>query len=109
MVQAALFYGAFLDPFSPFDDGCRSTEVSVGRCDVAEALVIAPMVVVLDEGADLDLEVTRQIVVLEQDAVLQCLMPAFDFALRLGMMRGTPDMIHALRTEPLGQIGRDVG
>ena len=42
------------------------------------------VIVVLDEGLDLGLEVAGQEVVLEQDAVLQGLMPAFDLSLGLG-------------------------
>ena len=62
MVQAAVLDGAFLDPFSPFDDCRGATEVGVGRCDVAEALVVTPMVVVLNEGADLGFKIARWIV-----------------------------------------------
>ena len=47
--------------------------------------MIAQMVVVADEVGDLLIEVARQIIVLEQDAVLEGLMPAFDLALDLGM------------------------
>ncbi len=45
------------------------------------------MVVALDEGGYLPFEIIRQEVVLEQDAVLQRLMPALDFA--LGLIFGT--------------------
>lgn len=41
------------------DDGVISVEVDVGRREVAEAFVIATMVVALDKGADAGLEVTR--------------------------------------------------
>ena len=47
--------------------------------------MVAPMIVVLDEGGDLGFEIARQEVVFEQDAVLQRLVPALDLALRLGM------------------------
>jgi hypothetical protein len=43
--------------------------------------MVSAVVVVIDEGIDLNLEIAGQIVVLEQDAVLQRLMPAFDLAL----------------------------
>jgi hypothetical protein len=46
--------------------------------------MIANVIVVLDEGADLPVEVARQVVVVEQDAVLQRLMPALDLPLGLG-------------------------
>jgi hypothetical protein len=74
-----------VDPFSCLQDGLAASEVDVGRCEIAEALVIAPVVVVIDEGADLRFEVARQEVVFEQDAVLQRLVPALDLALGLGM------------------------
>ena len=71
-----MFDGLSLDPFSSFDDGAGPAEVGVGGCHIVEALVIAAMVVVLDERLDLALQVTRQEVVFEQDAVLEGLMPA---------------------------------
>ena len=43
--------------------------------------MVAPVVVVLDEGPDLRLQITRQVVVLQQDAVLQGLVPALDLPL----------------------------
>jgi len=52
-------------------------------------LVIAQMVVVRDEGADLDFEIVREEVVLQQDAVLERLMPALDLSLGHRMMRRT--------------------
>jgi hypothetical protein len=77
------------DPFALFDDGFRPAKVSVGWRDVVEARVIAPVLVMLDEGADLDLKVARQEVVFQKDSVLQGLMPALDLALILGML-GAP-------------------
>ena len=54
------------------------------------------MIVVLDEGLDLPFEIAGQVVVLEQDAVLERLMPALDLALGLGMVGRAADMLHAL-------------
>ena len=51
--------------------------VSVGGCDVVDALGIALVVVMIDDGFDLGLKVTGQEVVFQQDAVLLCLMPPF--------------------------------
>jgi hypothetical protein len=85
--QAALLDGFLLDPPSFFDDGICPAEVSVGRRDIAKALVAAPVVVVLDEVTDGVIEGAWQIVVLEQASVLQGLAPAFDLALRLGAPR----------------------
>ena len=52
VLQASMFDGLSLDPFALFDDGIGPAEVGVGRGDVVEALVVAAMVVVLDEGLD---------------------------------------------------------
>lgn len=43
--------------------------------------MISAMVVVLDKGGDLSFEVLAEEVIFEQDAVLQCLLPAFDLDL----------------------------
>ena len=45
MVQAAVLDRQFFDPFSPFDDGGVAAEVGVGGRNVAEALVVAVVVV----------------------------------------------------------------
>ena len=82
--QAAQFQGFGFDA-SPFlQDGGSAAEAGVGGCDVAEALMASDMVVVVDESADSLLQSAGEIVVLQQDAVLQGLMPALDLALRLG-------------------------
>ena len=59
MVQAAVLDGQFLDHFSPFDDGCVAPEVDVCRRDVGEALVVAMVIVMIDEGADLHFQIAR--------------------------------------------------
>ena len=46
--------------------------------------MIADVVIVLDEGADLPFEISGQVVVVEQDVVLQGLVPALDLSLGLG-------------------------
>lgn len=52
MVQAAVLDGLVFDapPFS--QDVFAAPEVDVSRCQVADALVVAAVVVVVDEGAD---------------------------------------------------------
>src|SRR5439155_14905542 len=62
------------------------------------------VVVVVDERIDLGLKVAGQIVVLEQDAVLEGLVPALDLALGLGMIGRSAHMGHALLIEPFGEI-----
>jgi hypothetical protein len=63
MVQAAVLDGQFLYLFPPFDDGGVTSEVGVGWCDVANALVVvvvvAVIVVMIDEGADLSFKVAQ--------------------------------------------------
>src|SRR3712207_4838297 len=108
MLQAATGDRLSFDPLPLAQDGGAATEVDVGGGEVAEALVIAGMVVVLDEAPDLRLQIAGQVIVFEQDAVLGRLMPAFDLALRLGMIRRAADMRHAPAVEPAGQLLRDV-
>ncbi len=52
--------------------------------------MVALVVVVLDEGLDLGLDFAGQEVVLEQDAVLEGLVPSFDLALGLGCSPSAP-------------------
>jgi hypothetical protein len=78
-----MFDGLSLDDFALFDDGWRPAEVGISGCHVLQALVIALVVVMLDEGLDLAFEVAGQEIVLQQDAVFQGLVPALDLALGL--------------------------
>ena len=84
VIEASAMDGLSFDPFSFQEDGLASSEVDVGRGEVGDALVVSQMVVVGDEVADLGLELARQKVVLEQDAVLQRLMPSLDLAWVMG-------------------------
>ena len=59
MVQAAVLDSQFLDPFSPFNDGGVAAEVGIGGRDVAKALMISVVIVMVDEGADLGFKVAR--------------------------------------------------
>ena len=73
-----------LDPLAFLQDGLVAPEVHVCGREIAQALVIAVVVVVLDDGVELGLEVARQEVVLEQDPVLQGLVPPLDLAWVIG-------------------------
>ena len=53
VLQAALFECLSFDPFSLQQDGLTAPEVDVGRRQIAQALVIALMIVVADERIDL--------------------------------------------------------
>lgn len=55
MKQAPLLECLLFDPFSLLDDGCGPAGVGIGSSDVFEALVVAVVVVVFDEGFDLTL------------------------------------------------------
>ena len=90
------------DPLSFQQDGVASAEVGIGRCQVADGLVVTLVVVVIDEGIDLGLEIARQVVVLEQDAVLQTLIPALDLAVGLGMDGSSPGVADAAVLESMG-------
>ena len=76
MLQAAVLDCQFLDFFPLSDDGFVAPKIDVGGCDVVQALVVALVVVVFDEGPDLMFEIARQIVVFEENPVLHGLMPA---------------------------------
>src|SRR5271169_7097670 len=104
VLQASVLDGLSFDPFSFKQDGLAASEVDVGRGEISDALMVSPVIVVGDEVADPRFEVARQIVILQQDAVLQRLMPALDLALGLGMERRATDMIDVLILEPLRQI-----
>ena len=58
MLQAALLDCPFLDPFPFSKNGFVASEVDVCGCDVVQALVVALIVVILDECADLAFEIT---------------------------------------------------
>ena len=108
MLQAPMFECLSLDPFSSFDDGGIPAEVGIGGCDVVEALVVALVVVMLDEGLDLLFEIAREEVILQQHAVLQGLMPALDLALGLWVEGCAAHVAHLVGLDVFGQLARDV-
>jgi hypothetical protein len=90
MLQAAVGDGLAFDPFAFEEDALGLSKIDVSRREIVEALVISGVVVLLDESRDLPFEITGQIVMVQQDAVLERLMPALDLALRLRMIRRVP-------------------
>ena len=76
MQQAALLDGFGFDLPSPFEDGFGPAEIDIGEREVAEGLIVAVMSVVVDEVVDRRVQSFRQVVVLQEDAVLQGLVPA---------------------------------
>lgn len=59
MLQAAVCNGFTFDARTLSQDGFGSAEVNIRRREVVDALMIAVMVVVFDEAADLTFEVPR--------------------------------------------------
>lgn len=84
--QATVLDCQLLDFLPPFDDGSVASEVDIGGCQVADAFVISAVVVEIDDGVNLAFKMTRQVIILQQDAVFQRLVPAPDFALGLRMV-----------------------
>ena len=58
MLQSALFDGLAFDPLALEQDGLAASEVDVSRRQVLQALMVAVMIVVIDEAIDLRFELT---------------------------------------------------
>lgn len=86
MSQASLLDGLALDLFAFGEDDLAAAEVDIGRNEIINALVIATVIIVFDEGCDLPFEITWQIVVFQRDAILEGLVPALDLAERLAIV-----------------------
>ena len=104
VMQAPGLDSLLFDPFSLFQDGLSPSEVDIGRGQIIDALVIAVGVVVIHEGFNAGLKISGEEVVFQQDAVV----PPFNLALGLGVIRCAPDMAHALVLQPISQITGDV-
>jgi hypothetical protein len=61
--RASYFDGFSFVPFSLFQNGLTAPEVDVGGLEVLQALMVAMVVVVIDEGVDLLSEIARRVVV----------------------------------------------
>ena len=108
MLQSAVCDGLSFDPFSFCQGGGPAPEVDVRRGEIVDALVVPAVVIVGDEGFDLGFEIAGQEVVLQQDAVLERLVPALDLALCHRMIGSTTNVLDAPVTEPFGQVARDI-
>ena len=62
VLQVLALDGLAFDPFALFDDGFGPAEVSVGEHQVLQTLVIALMIIMLDEAVDLNFKIARWIV-----------------------------------------------
>ena len=110
MLQAALLDCRPTDfDRSPFSQNVLvASDVDVRRCDVVQAFVVAVVVVVIDKDTNLLLQVTRHVVVFQENASLHGLVPAFDLALPLRMERSATIVLHLLLLHPFSQFTRDV-
>ena len=70
--------------------------------------MVARVVVIGDEGLDLGFEIARQVVVFQQNAVFEGLVPALDLALGHRMIRRATDVFDVAGTEPFGEVARDI-
>ena len=66
MLQATVRNSDTLDTQAFCQDCLSSPEVDIGRSEIVETLVIADVVIVRDEGIDLPLEITGQVVVVDR-------------------------------------------
>ena len=58
VLQAPVLDGFPFDPFPFQQDGLAAPEVDIGGREVAQALVVAQVIIVFDEGGDLSFEIT---------------------------------------------------
>jgi len=70
MHQAALLDGPALDALTLQQDGLRPAEIDISRGQIVPALVVAPVVILLDKGLNLGLQRARQLVIFQQNAIL---------------------------------------
>ncbi len=96
MKQTSCFDGLSFDPFSLFLNDLTALEEDVVWSEFLQALVIASVVVMIDEGVDLLPGLTGQIVVIQQDAVLERLVPTLNLTLGRWVIRRFSNMVHRL-------------
>jgi len=108
VVQSAVLDVLVFDASPLSQDGFTATEVDVSWGEVADALVVAMVVVVLDEGGNGGFKFPFEDVGFELDAVLQGLVPALDFALCLGMHPPRRERVSCLCLRGIWQILGDV-
>lgn len=103
-MQASRLKRLPFDPFALFQNGFIAPNIDASGCDVVDALVVAPVIIVVDECSDLSLEIARQKVVFQQNAVLQNLLPTLGLALRLRMIWRAARVLHTFIPQPFGQV-----
>ena len=101
MLQASILDCETFDPFAFTEDFCRASAVDVDGREIVQTFVISAVIVMLDEVADLGFEIVWNIIVLQQDAVFERLMPTLDLALRLRMIWRAAHMIWCIGKTPM--------
>lgn len=104
MLQASILDCDAFDPFSFAQDFLTRVRNRRLRGEIVQALVIAAMIVMIDEGGDLRFQVSGQIIVFEQDAVFERLMPALDLTPCLRMTRRAANVFDVAVAEPFREI-----
>ena len=89
-------------------DFIAAAEVDVSGREIVKALVVAAMIVVIDEGVDFMGEITGQEIVFQKDAVFERLVPALDLTLCLWMVRRAARVGEAFFGKPVGKLFRYV-
>ena len=85
-----------------------AAEVDIGGGQIVETLMVATVVVVIDEGGEAGFELPRQVVVLQQDLVFQRAVVALDLALRHGVIGFAPGVIDRVLRQPGSQLTGEV-
>ena len=86
VLQSPLFDGFAFDLLPFQQDGLSSPDIDVGGRKIVQALMVSAVIVIADEVLDLPFKIARQVVVLEQYSILECLMPPLNLTLRLWMI-----------------------
>jgi hypothetical protein len=98
-----------LDVLPPCENSGSAPKVDIGWSEIAETLVVTPSVIEIDELREPRFELSRQIVILQQNAILQRAMVTLDLALRHRMIGLTTRVTHAVLLEPGAELGREIG
>ena len=97
------------DVLPPCENSGSAPKVDIGWSEIAETLVVTPSVIEIDELREPRFELSRQIVILQQNAILQRAMVTLDLALRHRMIGLTTRVTHAVLLEPGAELGREIG
>jgi hypothetical protein len=109
MLQVSILDCELFDPFPFFKNVLSSSEVDIGRREIVQVLLQVLVVISFNEGGDLRIKLSRKIIIVQKNPVLQRLMPPLDLPLCLGMIRRATDMLEFSVIQPFRQGRRDAG